>query len=110
MKKILSIIALSIAVMACGGKTNLETALIQAGDNRAELEKVLNHYAVDSLKYKAACFLIENMPSLYCEPNRRNPPPEYHTSTLSYQIVRSFSHGSGNPQSLRATKPFHEAS
>mgnify|MGYP000795325728 CR=1 FL=1 len=61
MKKILSIIALSIAVMACGGKTNLETALIQAGDNRAELEKVLNHYAVDSLKYKAACFLIENM-------------------------------------------------
>lgn len=65
MKKILSIIALSIAVMACGGKTNLETALIQAGDNRAELEKVLNHYAVDSLKYKAACFLIENMPYHY---------------------------------------------
>ena len=31
MKKILSIIALSIAIVACGGKTNLETALIQAG-------------------------------------------------------------------------------
>lgn len=65
MKKILSIIALSIAIVACGGKTNLETALIQAGGNRAELEKVLNHYAEDSLKYKAACFLIENMPYHY---------------------------------------------
>lgn len=65
MKKILSIIALSIAIVACGGKTNLETALIQAGGNCAELEKVLNHYAEDSLKYKAACFLIENMPYHY---------------------------------------------
>lgn len=65
MKKILTIITLSIAVMACGDKTNLETALIQAGDNRVELEKVLSYYADDSLKYKAACFLIENMPYHY---------------------------------------------
>lgn len=44
----------------------LEAALQQAGENRAELEKVLSYYkasAADSLKYKAACFLIENMPS-----------------------------------------------
>ena len=37
----------------------------KAGDNRQELEKVLRHYQqrpADSLKYKAACFLIENMP------------------------------------------------
>ena len=43
----------------------LETALQQAGKNRAELEKVLLCYQAnpaDSLKYKAACFLIENMP------------------------------------------------
>lgn len=43
----------------------LETALRQAGENRAELEKVLFRYHAipeDSLKYKAACFLIENMP------------------------------------------------
>ncbi len=43
----------------------LENALQQAGENRIELEKVLFHYQADpadSLKYKAACFLIENMP------------------------------------------------
>ncbi len=43
----------------------LETALQQAGENRKELEKVLSYYKTDpadSLKYKAACFLIENMP------------------------------------------------
>ncbi|WP_455963029.1 transglutaminase domain-containing protein [Bacteroides bouchesdurhonensis] len=43
----------------------LENALQQAGENRTELEKVLSHYQTeptDSLKYKAACFLIENMP------------------------------------------------
>jgi hypothetical protein len=42
----------------------LENALKLAGDNRAELETVLNHYKqnpADSLKYKSACFLIENM-------------------------------------------------
>jgi hypothetical protein len=45
--------------------SDLENALKLAGDNRAELETVLNHYKhdpADSLKYKAACFLIENMP------------------------------------------------
>lgn len=45
--------------------SSLESALNQAGDNRIELEKVLMRYqqdSKDSLKYKAACFLIENMP------------------------------------------------
>lgn len=38
-------------------------ALETAGDNRAELEKVLAHYAgdIDSLKLKAAYYLISNM-------------------------------------------------
>lgn len=39
----------------------LEAALNLAGNNRQELEKVLRHYADDSLKYKAAVFLISNM-------------------------------------------------
>lgn len=45
--------------------SSLEVALQAAGKNRIELEKVLHHYQknpADSLKYKAACFLIENMP------------------------------------------------
>lgn len=43
----------------------LEVSLQLAGDNRYELEKVLRYYQKnpsDSLKYKAACFLIENLP------------------------------------------------
>lgn len=42
-----------------------QNALKLAGTNKKELKKVLNHYKkdpADSLKYKAACFLIENMP------------------------------------------------
>lgn len=49
-------------------KNRLEIALQLAGENREELEKVLVHYSIkqsDSLKYKAACFLIENMPGYY---------------------------------------------
>lgn len=42
----------------------VEETLSLAGSNRGELEKVLRHYQedpADSLKYKAACFLIDNM-------------------------------------------------
>ena len=49
-------------------KSQLEIALSLADENREELEKVLNYYSLDpsdSLKYRAACFLIENMPGLY---------------------------------------------
>ncbi len=46
---------------------NVEKTLKSAGSNRQELEKVLTHYSIknDSLKYKAACFLIENMIDKY---------------------------------------------
>lgn len=53
----------------------LEQSLKMAGKNRGELQKVLDHYSkypADSLKYKAACFLIENMPQYYsytCDKN-----------------------------------------
>ena len=43
----------------------LENALIVAGDNRLELERVLAHYRDDSLKLEAARFLIANMPGHY---------------------------------------------
>ena len=39
----------------------LSFALERAGENRRELEQVLEHYKNDSLKYRAACFLIKNM-------------------------------------------------
>ncbi len=55
---------------SCSGNESeaLEQALQMAGDNRAELEKVLAHYShapADSLKLRAAVFLIENMPGHY---------------------------------------------
>lgn len=40
----------------------LEYVLNMAGENRSELEKVLEHYKDDTLKQKAARFLIINMP------------------------------------------------
>jgi len=54
--------------VSCSKSTPLMFALKNAGDNRVGLEKVLEHYSAnpsDSLKYKAAVFLIENMPYHY---------------------------------------------
>ena len=48
----------------------IEEVLKQAGNNRKELEKVLEHYSKkseDSLKLRAAEFLIINMPGKYSE-------------------------------------------
>ncbi|MDR1343593.1 MAG: discoidin domain-containing protein [Prevotellaceae bacterium] len=58
--------------LACGNHYpwEVEEALLQAGKNRRELEKVLKHYGsnpADSLKYKAVEFLIANMPGKYSE-------------------------------------------
>ena len=57
---LLLIIVLSIC-NSCSRKYKLEQALALSKDNRAELEKVLEHYSEqpeDALKYKAALFLI----------------------------------------------------
>ena len=51
--------------LSCSQPSRLELALEAAGDNRAELEKVLEHFKDDPLKLKAAIFLIENMPGHY---------------------------------------------
>ena len=63
-RNICLVIAILI-VVSCD--KDLNKALDAAGNNRAELEKVLSHFENDSapLKYKAARFLIENMPEQY---------------------------------------------
>lgn len=60
-------IYLLFVICSCSSVKNeaLETALTFAGDNRTELEKVLTHYENDSLKLKAAIYLIESMPFHY---------------------------------------------
>lgn len=71
------IATLCLLSVACTERhASLERALRYAGDNRAELEKVLAHYAsdpADSLKLRAAQYLIENMPY-----HRSYPADVYH--------------------------------
>lgn len=57
-------ISFMIVLMFASCNHQLNSALDQAGDNRNELEKVLEYFKndPDTLKYKAAVYLIENMP------------------------------------------------
>lgn len=57
-------ILISWAFISCE-TSSLEKSLQFAGGNRKELEKVLEYYKHDSIKYKAATFLIQNMPPHY---------------------------------------------
>jgi len=63
-------IILGIFLQSCKKKTSfnedgkLTVVLKYSGNNAAELQKAIDHYSIDvkdSLKLKAACFLIENM-------------------------------------------------
>ncbi|MCD7972824.1 MAG: transglutaminase domain-containing protein [Candidatus Azobacteroides sp.] len=69
MRSFLTIKLVVISILfSCTGPSRLEYALNFAGENRSELEKVLAYYSrqpQDTLKYQAACFLIENMPYHY---------------------------------------------
>ena len=57
------ILSLLLFISCTENSILLEYALKQAGPNRIELQKVLNHYQEsDEEKYRAACFLIKNMP------------------------------------------------
>ena len=60
-------ILLAVFLMACASSDSkrLEQALLFAGDNRGELEKVLSHYENNPEKLEAARFLIRNMPRWY---------------------------------------------
>ncbi len=64
MKILLNLFICWCLVLSCS-KSPLDKALAEAGDNRKELEKVLDYYQDDSLKLQAAEFLIENMPYHY---------------------------------------------
>ena len=63
----LIIAAICIAGLLTACDADLRHSLDMAGDNRKELEKVLQHFKddTDPLTYKAARFLIENMPYHY---------------------------------------------
>jgi hypothetical protein len=64
MKYWVSFTSLFLFLCSCSNLSTLEHAFELAGENRSELGKVLTRYSqnpADSLKYKAACFLIENM-------------------------------------------------
>lgn len=66
MKYVLFILlALILAACRSEKEKQLECALDFAGDNRVELEKVLEHYRTDPEKLEAARFLIRNMPGWY---------------------------------------------
>lgn len=65
MKKILICSLILSFLAACSGNKRLEQALRFAGENRGELEKVLEFYKHDDERYAAARFLIENMPHYY---------------------------------------------
>ncbi len=65
-KWIVSFTLLLVMMAACSpDKRELERALAFAGDNRPELEKVLDHYKGEPEKLEAARFLIRNMPHWY---------------------------------------------
>lgn len=65
MKGIVYFIVLCMCCTCRYGNTAVEEALMLAGKNRGELEAVLEYYREDSLKTKAAEFLIGNMPGHY---------------------------------------------
>lgn len=67
MMKIYLLCGLLGAVICCSCTENkrLKYALEFAGENRGELEKVLEHYKDSGLKQDAARFLIENMPRYF---------------------------------------------
>lgn len=70
MNKYSSLLFFVLIIFSCTHRQSdkLELALKKAGKNKTELENVLSHYKKDlndSLKFKAAKFLIENMPGHY---------------------------------------------
>jgi hypothetical protein len=66
LKLAVSYIFVCLLLISCNTNDNIDiqNTIKLAGPNKKELKKVLNHYSrtpADSLKYKAACFIIENM-------------------------------------------------
>lgn len=66
---------LVIQICICCTRDPLQKAFCESGDNRCELEKVIAHYSTapaDSIKLRAARFLISNMPGHYGIHNREH--------------------------------------
>lgn len=60
------LLLLFILIFSCGKRDHsLEKALAMAGPNKVQLDSVLSYYQNDSLKLKAAKYLIRNMPHHY---------------------------------------------
>ena len=54
-----------LCMLSCSRNEGLERTWQRAGENRAELEKVLRHYEGDERKHRAALFLLERMADCY---------------------------------------------
>ena len=54
-----------LGMLSCTRNPGLERTFQRAGENRAELEKVLRHYEGDGRKHRAALFLLERMADCY---------------------------------------------
>lgn len=54
-----------LCMLSCTRNEGLERTWQRAGENRAELEKVLRHYEGDERKHRAALFLLERMADCY---------------------------------------------
>jgi len=94
----LIIVSISLALVTCTSSPNfLRTNLKLAGKNKSELEKVINHYSTnpsDSLKRKAALFLIENMDAHYSYVSKNWDSFQVELDTLfhkedRWQVLRS---------------------
>ena len=70
MKKLILLLSV-LGMLSCTHNTGLERTFHRAGENRAELEKVLRHYEGDGRKHRAALFLLERMADCYGYDNPR---------------------------------------
>lgn len=64
MKKLILLLSV-LGMLSCTRNTGLERTWERAGENCAELEKVLRHYEGDERKRDAALFLLERMAECY---------------------------------------------
>ena len=64
MKKLILLLGV-LCMISCTRNVGLERTFQRAGENRAELEKVLRHYEGDERKHDAALFLLERMAECY---------------------------------------------
>ena len=64
MKKLILLLGV-LSMVSCTRNVGLERTFLRAGENRAELEKVLLHYEGNDRKYRAALYLLERMADCY---------------------------------------------